>query len=148
MRRPTRWLLFGPSRLRDQEDLVLGSSESPPTCPAQTPDPVTAWMAVAGSGVSPRQATMEAPVLPANRHRRRQPPDRTRESMPLSEKRTPIPSPDSGAGPAARGTLRTTLAASSSNALSAALRPAAPPATQVRLAAPGDAGFATGQCTV
>jgi len=57
----------------------------PLTCPASTPDPVTAWMAVAGSGVSPRQATLEAPVLPANRRKRRQPPGRTRDSMPLSE---------------------------------------------------------------
>ena len=57
----------------------------PPTCPASTPDPVTAWMAVAGSGVIPRKATLEAPVLPANRRKRRQPPGRTRDSMPLSE---------------------------------------------------------------
>ena len=39
----------------------------PPTGPASTPAPVTAWMAVAGAGVIPRKATLEAPVLPANR---------------------------------------------------------------------------------
>ena len=53
-----------------------------------------------GSGVIPRKATLEAPVLPANRPSRRQPPGRTRDSIPLSENHTPIPSPDSGAGPA------------------------------------------------
>ena len=42
---------------------------------------------------------MEARVLPANRRSRRQPPGRTRDSIPLSENHTPIPSPDSGAGP-------------------------------------------------
>ena len=56
-------------------------------------------MAVVGSGVIPRKATLEVPVLPANRRSRRQPPGRTRDSIPLSENHTPIPSPDSGAGP-------------------------------------------------
>jgi len=72
----------------------------PPTGPASTPDPVPAWMAGAGSGVIPRKATLEAPVLPANRRSRRQPPGRTRESIPISENHAPIPPPDSGAGPA------------------------------------------------
>jgi hypothetical protein len=99
----------------------------PPTCPASTPDPVTAWMAVTGSGVSPRQATFEAPALPANRRSRRQPPGRTRDSTPLSENYTPIPSPV----PARlrKATPRTSLvraAAWSSNALPTALGPTAP----------------------
>ena len=51
-------------------------------------------MAVVESGVIPRKATLEAPVLPANRRKRRRPPGRTRESIPLSENHTPIPSPD------------------------------------------------------
>jgi hypothetical protein len=71
-----------------------------PTGPASTPDPVPAWMAGAGSGVIPRKATLEPPVLPANRRSRRQPPGRTRDSIPLSENHAPIPPPDSGAGPA------------------------------------------------
>jgi len=70
---------------RRSEGRSLLIERAPPTCPASTPDPVTAWMAVTGSGVSPRQATLEAPVLPANRRKRRQPPGRTRDSMPLSE---------------------------------------------------------------
>jgi hypothetical protein len=48
-------------------------------------------MAIAGSGVIPRKATLEAPVLPANRRSRRQPTDRTRDSIPLSENNAPGP---------------------------------------------------------
>jgi hypothetical protein len=81
----------------------------PPTCPASTPDPVTAWMAVAGSGVSPRQATFEAPALPANRRSRRPPPGRTRDSTPLSENYTPIPSPVPAPARLREATPRTSL---------------------------------------
>ena len=56
-------------------------------------------MAVVGSGVIPRKATLEAPVLPANRRSSRQPPGRTRASMPLTENHTSIRPPNSGPGP-------------------------------------------------
>ena len=36
----------------------------PSTCPASTPAPVTAWMAVAGAGVILRKATLDALLLP------------------------------------------------------------------------------------
>ena len=45
----------------------------PPTRTSSTPDPVTAWMAVTGSGVSPRQATLGARARRAGRYRRRLP---------------------------------------------------------------------------
>jgi len=43
------------------------SGRSPSVYPSYKPDPVTAWMAVAGSGFIPRKATLELPMLPANR---------------------------------------------------------------------------------
>ena len=43
------------------------SQRSPSAYPSYKPDPVTAWMAVAGSGLIPRKATSEPPILPANR---------------------------------------------------------------------------------
>ena len=56
-------------------------------------------MAVAGSGVIPRKATLEAPALPANRRSRRQPlagrgtQYRSRRTTPRSHHRTPAPGP-------------------------------------------------------
>jgi hypothetical protein len=78
---------------------VLLDRVIPPTWTASSPDPVTAWMAVAGSGLIPRKATFEAPVLLANRRSRRQPTARTRDSMSLSEK--DIPGPVRGPRPTA-----------------------------------------------
>jgi len=49
--------------------------------PSYKPDPVTARMAVAGSGLIPRKATLEPPMLPANRGSPRQPPGRMRAAM-------------------------------------------------------------------
>jgi hypothetical protein len=46
---------------------------------------VTAWMAVAGSGLIPRKATLELPMLPAARAPRRLPRSRTRVATPLSD---------------------------------------------------------------
>ena len=67
-----------------------------PTGPATTPDPVPAWMAGAGSGVSPRQATVEARTRHAADGRHRLPPDRTRGSIPiLGERSAAPPSPSS-----------------------------------------------------
>jgi len=63
----------------------------PPTGPASTPDPVPAWMAGAGSGVSPRQATVEARTRPAAAGRHRLPPDRTRGSIPILGERSAAP---------------------------------------------------------
>jgi len=57
----------------------------PPTGTASSPDPVTAWMAVAGSGLLPPKATLEALILPANRDNGRMPRSRTRVSTPLPE---------------------------------------------------------------
>ena len=48
-------------------------------------------MAVGGSGLLPRKATLEAPILPANRGRYRLPRSRTRVSTPLSERNTTVP---------------------------------------------------------
>jgi hypothetical protein len=45
-------------------------------------------MAVPGSGLLPRKATLEAQVLPANRRQRRLPRSRTRVSTPISENNT------------------------------------------------------------
>jgi len=58
-----------------------------PICPASTPDLVTAWMAVAKSGVIPRKATLEAPMLPANYGKRRRRTSRTRPAAPSSGSR-------------------------------------------------------------
>ena len=66
---------------------------SPSTCPASTPDPVTAWMAVAGSGVIPRKATSAARIRLAHRGSRCRPTNRTRVASPLSEK-TLLPAHD------------------------------------------------------
>ena len=52
-----------------------------PAWTASSPDPVTAWMAVAGSGLIPRKATLESSILPASRQRRL-PRSRTRPSTP------------------------------------------------------------------
>ena len=49
-------------------------------------------MAVAGSGLLPRKATLEAPTLPANRTSIRLPRSRTRASTPLSEAKTAVAS--------------------------------------------------------
>jgi hypothetical protein len=49
---------------------VLMIERFPPTCPAWTPGPATAGMAVAGSGVGPLQATSGAMVLPVGRRKR------------------------------------------------------------------------------
>jgi hypothetical protein len=68
--------------------MCLLSEWFPPTWTASSPDPVTAWMAVAGSGLLPRKATLEAPTLPASRRQRRLPRSRTRPSAPLSENTT------------------------------------------------------------
>jgi len=62
--------------------MCLLSEWFPRTWAASSPDPVTAWMAVAGSGVLPRKATLEASILPASRRQRRLPPSRTRPSTP------------------------------------------------------------------
>jgi len=43
------------------------SGRSPSVYPSYKPDPVTAWMVVAGSGLIPRKATLELPMHPANR---------------------------------------------------------------------------------
>jgi len=43
------------------------SERSPSAYPSYKPDPTTARMAVAGSGLIPRKATLEPPILPANR---------------------------------------------------------------------------------
>ena len=56
-----------------------------PVRPASTPDLATAWMAVVKSGVSPRQATLEAPMLPAHCGKRRRPTSRTSPAAPSSE---------------------------------------------------------------
>src|ERR1700750_404883 len=40
------------------------SERSPSTYPSYKPDPVTAWMAVAGSGLIQRKATLELPMPP------------------------------------------------------------------------------------
>ena len=40
------------------------SERSPSAYPSYKPDPVTAWMAVAGSGLIPRKATLELPMPP------------------------------------------------------------------------------------
>ena len=40
------------------------SERSPSVFPSYKPDPVTAWMAVTGSGLIPRKATLELPMLP------------------------------------------------------------------------------------
>ncbi len=50
-------------------------------------------------GRNPAEGDVGSAVLPANRRSRRQPPGRTRDSIPLSENHTPIQSPDSGTGP-------------------------------------------------
>jgi len=83
--------------------LALLIERVPPTCPASTPDPVTAWMAVAGSGVSPRQATFEAPALPAKPRSRRQPPWPDEGLNTALGELHPHPVTGSGAGPLARG---------------------------------------------
>jgi hypothetical protein len=59
--------------------------------PSYKPDPVTAWMAVDGSGLIPRKATLELPRLPANRGKRRFPRSRTRLATPLSENASQLP---------------------------------------------------------
>jgi len=61
-------------------------SEAPSAYPSYKPDPVTAWMAVAGSGLIPRKATFEPPTLPADRTKRRLPRSRTRDATPISER--------------------------------------------------------------
>jgi len=43
------------------------TERSPSAYPSYKSDPVTAWMAVAGSGLIPRKATFEPLILPANR---------------------------------------------------------------------------------
>jgi len=69
---------------------LLRVERFPPTWKSSTPDPVTAWMAVAGSGVSPRQATFEARARPAGRYRRRLPPDRTSASIRILGEQTSV----------------------------------------------------------
>jgi hypothetical protein len=68
------------------------SERSPSVYPSYKPDPVTAWMPVAGSGLIPRKATLELPRLPANRGKRRFPRSRTRVATPLSENASQLPS--------------------------------------------------------
>jgi len=68
------------------------SERSPSVCPSYKPDPVTAWMAVAGSGLIPRKATLELRRLPADRGKRRFPRSRTRVATPLSENVSQLPS--------------------------------------------------------
>jgi|GraSoiStandDraft_4_1057263.scaffolds.fasta_scaffold1301186_1 hypothetical protein len=63
------------------------SERSPSAYPSYKPDPVTAWLGVAGSGLIPRKATLELPMRPANRAPRRLPRSRTRVATPLSEER-------------------------------------------------------------
>jgi hypothetical protein len=67
------------------------SERSPSADPSYKPDPVTAWMAVAGSGLIPRKATLELPRLPANRATRRLPRSRTRAAIPRSERASLLP---------------------------------------------------------
>ena len=67
------------------------SERSPSAYPSYKPDPATAWMAVAGSGLIPRKATLELPMLPANRATRRLPRSRTRVATPLSERASLLP---------------------------------------------------------
>jgi len=122
----------------------------PPTCPASTPDPVTARMAVTGSGVSPRQATLEAPVLPANRRSRRQPPGRRRTRYRSRRTAPRPPSPDSDAGAACE--RRRPEPRSCRQLVRRRTAPCGAPTrrsscTQVRLATPPAAAFATGQCS-
>ncbi len=57
-----------------------------PVRPAPTPDLATAWMAVVKSGVRPRQATLEAPMLPAHHGARRRLTSRTSPAAPSSER--------------------------------------------------------------
>ena len=54
-------------------------------------DPVTARMAVTGSGLIPRKATLEPPMLPAHRPTRRSQRSRTRVATPISERATLLP---------------------------------------------------------
>ena len=68
------------------------SERSPSAYPSYKPDPVTAWMAVAGSGLIPRKATPELRKLPADRGKRRFPRSRTRVATPLSENVSQLPS--------------------------------------------------------
>ena len=60
-----------------------------PTGPAPTPDPVAAWMAVAGSGVSPRQATVEPRPRRASCRSFRLPTSGTRPANSPSENHLP-----------------------------------------------------------
>ena len=57
-----------------------------PIRPASTPDLATAWMAVVKSGVRPRQATFEAPMLLAHCAKRRRLTSRTSPAAPSSER--------------------------------------------------------------
>ena len=86
-RPPTHLPCLRASTLPDPKDLLL-DRVTPPTWTASSPDPATAWMAVAGSGLLPRKATLESSILPANRRQRRLPRSRTRPSTPLSENTT------------------------------------------------------------
>src|SRR5437660_11935879 len=52
--------LFLAARLTRSGEFPFLVRASPPTCPASTPAPVTAWTAVAGAGVIPRTAPLEA----------------------------------------------------------------------------------------
>ena len=63
----------------------------PSAYPSYKPDPVTAWMAVTGSGLIPRKATLELSMLPANHPTRRLPRSRTRVATPLSERASLLP---------------------------------------------------------
>src|ERR1700733_2006686 len=107
-------------------------------------------MAVAGSGVIPRKATLEARVLPANTCTRRQPPGRTRDSTPLSENHTPDPVTGLPRRALSRGdapgTALVRAAASSSDALPAALRPIAPQIRRFASRPPPALAIPTGQC--
>ena len=62
------------------------SERSPSAYPLYKPDSVTAWMAVAESGLIPWKATLELPTLPAHRPTRRLPRSRTRAATPRSER--------------------------------------------------------------
>jgi len=61
------------------------SERSPSVYPSYKPDPVTAWMSVAGSGSISRKATLEARLRLSGYCRIRRPPSRTRPWIPISE---------------------------------------------------------------
>ena len=105
-------LILSPRLDSTRSEDLLFFRVTPATWTASSPDPVTAWMAVAGSGLLPRKATLESPILPANRHQRRLPRSRTRPSTPLSEK----PTVHAQSPPATGNALRPTPAADSPTA--------------------------------